>query len=64
MNMEMEMMQAIIATLGFPIAITVYLLWERQNVTKCLEAAIKNDLAGAINDLREQIVILNERLVK
>jgi len=60
--MNMETMQAIVATLGFPIAVTLYLLWERQNVTKCLEKAIKNDLVGAIVDLREQIVILNERL--
>jgi len=62
--MEMDGMQAIIATLGFPIALCCYFLWERQNVTKGLETAIKEDLTGAISSLREQIVILNERLEK
>jgi len=52
----------LIASLGFPIAVTVYLLWERQNVTKCLKKAITNDLCGAINDLKTEIVILSERL--
>jgi len=64
MNMEMDMMQTLVATLGFPIAVTVYLLWERKNITNCLVKAIKNDLVHAINELREQIVILNERLDK
>jgi len=52
----------LIASLGFPIAVCIYLLWERRTVTKCLEKAIKNDLCCAINDLKTEIVILSERL--
>ena len=60
--MDPDIMQTLIATLGFPIAVTVYLLWERVTVMSELKNAIKSDLVGAIAALREQIVILNERL--
>ena len=52
---------ALISTLGFPIAITIYLLWERQQVTKTLEKAIKQDLVVAIQELREEIIRFSER---
>jgi len=52
----------LIASLGFPIAITIYLLWERRTITKDLKCVILNDLCGAINDLKTEIVILSERL--
>jgi hypothetical protein len=29
-----ENIESTITTIGFPIAITIYLLWERQNTTK------------------------------
>ena len=52
----------LIASLGFPIVLCFYLLWERRSVTKCLQKAIQNDLCCAINDLKTEIVILSERL--
>lgn len=52
---------ALISTLGFPIAVCVYLLWERQNISRKLEKAIREDLVSAIHDLREQIMIFSER---
>jgi hypothetical protein len=63
---------ALISTLGFPIAIVCYLLWERRHVAKevreeriqtlhYLENAITDNLVGAINELRTEIVKLNER---
>jgi len=56
-----EDIPALISTLGFPIAITIYLLWERQQVTKTLEKAIKQDLVIAIQELREEIIRFSER---
>jgi len=52
---------ALISTLGFPIAITCYLLWERQNISRKLERAIREDLVSAIHELREQIMVFSER---
>ena len=62
----------LISTLGFPIVVVCYLLWERRyqahEVRKerletllHLEKAIKNDLVHAIDELRVEIVKLNER---
>jgi len=47
-----------IATLGFPIAIVIYLLYERHTGLKSLEKVIGNDLTHAIYDLREEIHLL------
>ena len=66
------MIPSLISTLGFPIAIVCYLLWERLHVAKAvrrertetlryLEKVIKNDLVHAIDDLKTEIVKLNER---
>jgi DNA-directed RNA polymerase subunit F len=63
---------SLISTLGFPIAVVCYLLWERRcqahEVRKergetllHLEKVIKNDLVHAIDELRVEIVKLNER---
>lgn len=68
----MELVE-IVASQGFPAAICIYLLWERQAVTKSLEQAINNDLmhaitslnndlTHAITDLKNEITILSERL--
>ena len=65
----------LISTLGFPIVIVCYLLWERRHIAKevreertetlrYLEKAIKNDLVRAIDDLKEEIIRLNERCNK
>ena len=68
----LEDMTSVISTLGFPIAVSCYLLWERHHVAKrtyderqstlrYLEKAIKVHLVDAINDLKMEIVKLNER---
>jgi len=51
-----------ISTLGFPIAIVIYLLYERQSTTKELNRAIDEKLVVSINELRVEIVKLNERI--
>jgi len=56
-----EDLPALISTLGFPIAVVCYLLYERNNTMRRFEKAIKIDLAQAINDLKVEIVKLNER---
>ncbi|MBE9570783.1 MAG: hypothetical protein IMF11_09150 [Proteobacteria bacterium] len=67
-----EDIPSLISTLGFPIAVCCYLLWERHHTAKRvqverqetlhhLENAIKNNLVSAINDLKLEIVKLNER---
>jgi len=56
-----EAMPQLISTLGFPIAVVCFLLWERHKSMKCFEKAIKEDLVGAINNLKMEIVKLNER---
>ena len=67
-----EDITSVISTLGFPIAVCCYLLWERHHVSKSvqkerqdtlhhLENAIKNHLVTAINELKTEIVKLNER---
>ena len=64
---------SLISSLGFPIAVVCYLFWERhcqvRDVRKermetmmHLEKAIKNDLVHAIDDLKMEIIKLNERL--
>ena len=57
-----EDLPSLVGTLGFPIAVTVYLLWERQHVNKELKDAIEKTLAASINELRVEIVKLNERI--
>ena len=56
-----EEIQSFIVTLGFPIAVVCYLLWERHKTMMHFEKAIKVDLVGAISDLKMEIVKLNER---
>jgi hypothetical protein len=46
-------MSSLVATLGFPIAVCCYLLYERFTLIK--------SFTKAINDLRVEIVKLNER---
>ena len=59
-------------TLGLPTAVAIYALWdrhqtvirseqERQETLRYLEKAIKVHLVGAINELKLEIVKLNER---
>ena len=54
-------LQGFIVTLGFPIAIVCYLLWERHKTMCHFENVIKKDLVGAICELKVEIVKLNER---
>lgn len=56
-----EELPSLISTLGFPIAVVCFLLWERHQSMKHFERAIKVDLVGAITSLRVEIVKLNER---
>jgi len=67
-----EELPALIANNGFPVAVVVYLLWERQRVgqtwqkeregtLRYLEKAIKVNLVNAIQDLKEEIIKLNAR---
>ena len=67
-----EDMPSLISTLGFPIAVVCFLLWERHHNSKLVreerletmlhfEKAIKVDLVGAITALKVEIVKLNER---
>lgn len=56
-----EDLPSLISTLGFPIAIVCYLLYERGKTMHCFEKAIKVDLVKAIDDLKIEIVKLNER---
>jgi hypothetical protein len=58
----LEDLQSLVSTLGFPIAVTVYLLWERQHVNKELKDAIEKTLVSAINELKIEIVKLSERI--
>lgn len=44
----------VVATTGFPIAITIYLLWERATITNKLTEAT-NNLANAVSLLTEYI---------
>ena len=67
-----EELPTLVSTLGFPIVVCLYLLWERFHVAKHVqeerqeimhhfEKAIKVDLVNAIVDLKVEIVKLNER---
>ena len=56
-----EDVPSLISTLGFPIAVVCFLLWERHKSMLHLEKAIKIDLVGAITTLKVEIVKLNER---
>lgn len=60
-----EDLPQLVANLGFPIAVVLYLLWERHTNTKSLELAIRDELVGAIHELREEIIrictFLNDR---
>ncbi len=51
----------LISTFGFPIAVVIYLFWERRQTMLHFEKAIKYDLVDAINNLKMEIVKLNER---
>lgn len=53
--------QSFIVTLGFPVAIVCYLLWERHKTMYHFEKVIKVDLVEAITDLKVEIIKLNER---
>lgn len=67
-----ETLPLLTTTLGLPTAVTIYALWdrhqtllrteqERQETLRYLEKAIKVHLVGAINELKLEIVKLNER---
>lgn len=56
-----DAIQSFVLTLGFPIAVVCYLLWERYRIMCHFEKVIKKDLVGAINELKIEIVKLNER---
>ena len=67
-----ETLPLLASTLGLPTAVAIYALWdrhqtvlrteqERQETLRYLEKAIKVHLVGAINDLKLEIVKLNER---
>jgi len=67
-----EELPTLIANNGFPVAVVVYLLWERQRAgqtwqgeregtLRYLEKAIKVDLVNVIQDLKEEIIKLNAR---
>lgn len=56
-----EEFPALISTLGFPIAVVCFLLWERHQTMKHFENVIKVDLIGAISTLKVELVKLNER---
>ena len=56
-----EELPSLISTLGFPIAVVCFLLWERHKSMLHFEKAIKIDLVGAITALKVEIVKLNER---
>ena len=56
-----EELSSLISTLGFPIAVVCFLLWERHKSMLHFEKAIKVDLVGALNSLKLEIVKLNER---
>lgn len=66
-------MPSLIGTLGFPIAVCIYLFYDRHktaqdtrteriNSLRYLEKAIKVDLVNAIDDLKIEIVKLNGRI--
>lgn len=51
----------IIGTLGFPIAIVIYLLYERNTTTKEFMDTIKS-LHHEVSELRVSILLLSERI--
>ena len=56
-----EDLPSLISTVGFPIAVVCYLLWERHTTTCALKHAIQNDLTHAIQELKEEIIKFSER---
>ena len=67
-----EELPTLIVNNGFPTAVVIYLLWERQRTAlrtqeeregtlRYLEKAIKVNLVNAIQDLKEEIIKLNAR---
>ena len=56
-----EDVPSLISTLGFPIAVVCYLLWERHTTTLGLKKAIENHLVTAIQELKEEIIRFSER---
>ena len=57
----LEELPTLISTLGFPIAVVCFLLWERHTATCSLKKVISENLVGAITELKVEIVKLNER---
>lgn len=57
-----ETVPEIVASLGFPIAVACYLLYERRATTKELTHVIRNDLISSINALKIEITKLAERV--
>ena len=57
-----ENLPQLVANLGFPIAVVCYLLWERRTTMAALEKAIKVDLVGAIQELREEVIRFSNRV--
>ena len=57
----MEELPSLISTLGFPIAVVCYLLWERHSTMHALKKAIENHLVTAIQELKEEIIRFSER---
>lgn len=55
---EIEILQNIITTTGFPIAVTVYLLYERSKGYKELRDVIEQD----IQVTKELMILIKERL--
>lgn len=55
---EVEILQNLIATTGFPIAVTVYLLYERSQGYKELCSIIEQD----IQVTKELMILIKERL--
>ena len=54
---EPDIFMRIVATVGFPITVTAFLLWERMHRDKQLEVAIDNNSII----LKELCVIIKER---
>jgi len=51
----------LIGSYGFPITVTIYLLWERSQITRRMEKTIRVDLSGSIQKLTEEIIRFSER---
>lgn len=54
--MDLEILQALIGSYGFPVVVTGYLLWERRTMI--------GQLTNAINDMRTAVVELTASMSK